>query len=120
MGATSTNPWLISVINMVVVFGVLAVLWFVMKILYLVDPTKNKVAEKKNKNLASGAVAPLAATAVVTAAQKKAEEEKVVAAIAAALAVSEDDDATMAALAAIIIHKQNMEPMQLPHHFFEN
>ena len=50
MGATSTNPWLISVINMVIVFGVLAVLWFVMKILYLVDPTKNKVAEKKNKN----------------------------------------------------------------------
>ena len=116
MGATSTNPWLISVINMVIVFGVLAVLWFVMKILYLVDPTKNKVVEKKNKNLASGAVAPVAATA----AQKKVEEEKVVAAIAAALAVSEDDDATMAALAAVILHKQNMEPMQLPHHFFEN
>jgi len=57
MGATSTNPLLISLINMTIVFGVLAVLWFVMKIIYLVDPTKNKVAvQKKNKNLAPAAV----------------------------------------------------------------
>jgi len=49
MGATSSNPLLISVINMTIVFGVLAVLWVVMKVLYLVDPTKNKVeAQKKN------------------------------------------------------------------------
>ena len=43
-----------------------------------------------------------------------------VAAIAASIAASEADDEIMAALAAVIIHKQQMEPMQLPHHFFEN
>ena len=123
MGATSTNPLLISLINMTIVFGVLAVLWLVMKIIYLVDPTKNKVAvQKKNKNLAPAAVTTAASAAALaaSAAQKKVEEEKLVAAIAASIAASEADDEIMAALAAVIIHKQQMEPMQLPHHFFEN
>ena len=36
MGSVTTNPWLISIINMTIVFGVL------MSMIQLVDPTRNK------------------------------------------------------------------------------
>lgn len=42
MGSTVTNPWLISVINMVIVFGVLTVLGCVMVAIRLIDPTQKK------------------------------------------------------------------------------
>ena len=43
MGPVTTNPWLISIINMTIVFGVLAMPWvFLMKIIQLVDPTSKK------------------------------------------------------------------------------
>ena len=43
--ATTTNPWLVSLINMTIVFIVLIVLWGIMHVLYMVDPTKKKVNE---------------------------------------------------------------------------
>ncbi len=42
MGATTTNPWLVSIINMTIVFLVLIALWVIMKVIYMVDPTKKK------------------------------------------------------------------------------
>ena len=40
MGPVTTNPWLIAVINMVIVFGVLIALGVLMSMIQLVDPTK--------------------------------------------------------------------------------
>ena len=42
MGAVTTNPWLIALINMTIVFGVLIALGLLMNLLQLVDPTKAK------------------------------------------------------------------------------
>lgn len=42
MGPVTTNPWLIALINMTIVFGVLASLGVLMKIIYMVDPTRQK------------------------------------------------------------------------------
>jgi sodium pump decarboxylase gamma subunit len=104
------NPWLIAVINMTIVFGVLIVLGILMKVIYWVDPTKNKKPQAKK---------PVPAKPASAAAAARQEEEKV-AAIAAVLAlVQDEDDAMAAALAAAIAeHKKKMEPMALPHHFF--
>ena len=41
MGLVTTNPWLIAVINMVIVFGVLMALGVLMSMIQVVDPTKN-------------------------------------------------------------------------------
>ena len=42
MGPVTTNPWLISIINMTIDFVVLAALGVLMKIIQLVDPTQKK------------------------------------------------------------------------------
>ena len=42
MGSVTTNPWLISIINMTIVFGVLNALGVLMSMIQLVDPTRNK------------------------------------------------------------------------------
>lgn len=98
-GSTTSNPWLICLINMTIVFGVLIVLGLVMNVIRLVDPTKKKKTPQQNKGK--------------TAAASKEEEEKKVAAIAAAIVASEDDDAELAAVSATLVHKF-FEPMQLP------
>ena len=41
MGPVTTNPWLIAVIKMVIVFGVLIALGVLMSMIQVVDPTKN-------------------------------------------------------------------------------
>ena len=41
MGPVTTNPWLIAVINMVIVFGVLIALGVLMSMIQVVDTTKN-------------------------------------------------------------------------------
>ena len=42
MGSVTTNPWLISIINMKIDFGVLIALGVLMSMIQLVDPTRNK------------------------------------------------------------------------------
>ena len=42
MGPVTTNPWLIAVINMTIVFSVLIALGVLMNMIQLVDPTKAK------------------------------------------------------------------------------
>lgn len=39
MGAVTTNPWLIAVINMTIVFAVLTALGGIMHLIRMVDPT---------------------------------------------------------------------------------
>ncbi len=40
MGPVTTNPWLIALINMTIVFGVLIALGVLMNLIQYVDPTK--------------------------------------------------------------------------------
>ena len=42
MGPVTTNPWIIAVINMTIVFGVLIALGVLMSLIQVVDPTKAK------------------------------------------------------------------------------
>ena len=79
MGPVTTNPWLISIINMTIVFGVLAALGVLMKIIQLVDPT-----QKKNEANPVAAPAPAAAPAAVAAPVQ--DDSEVIAVIAAAVA----------------------------------
>ena len=59
MGPVTTNPWLIALINMTIVFGVLIALGVLMNLLQVIDPTKKKVAKP--------AVAPTPAAAPAAA-----------------------------------------------------
>jgi len=72
MGPVTTNPWLISIINMTIVFGVLAALGVLMKIIQLVDPTQKKTEK------------PVAAPAPAAAPVQ--DDSEVIAVIAAAVA----------------------------------
>ena len=42
MGPVTTNPWLIAIINMAIVFGVLIALGGLMSLIQVVDTTKAK------------------------------------------------------------------------------
>ncbi|MDO4920820.1 MAG: hypothetical protein Q4E64_03225 [Phascolarctobacterium sp.] len=42
MGPVTTNPWLIALINMTIVFGVLIALGVLMSLIQVVDPTRAK------------------------------------------------------------------------------
>ncbi len=42
MGPVTTNPWLIAIINMTIVFGVLIALGVLMSLIQVVDPTQKK------------------------------------------------------------------------------
>ena len=84
MGPVTTNPWLISIINMTIVFGVLAALGVLMKIIQLVDPTQKKTEKPV------AAPAPAAAPAAVAAPVQETDDLELVAVIAAAIAASEN------------------------------
>ena len=78
MGPVTTNPWLISIINMTIVFGVLAALGVLMKIIQLVDPTQKKTEKPV------AAPAPAAAPAAVAAPGQ--DDSEVIAVFASAVA----------------------------------
>ena len=81
MGPVTTNPWLIALINMTIVFGVLIALGVLMSLLQIIDPTKKKVAKP--------AVAPTPAAAPAPAAVAAApvqDDSEIIAVIAAAVA----------------------------------
>ena len=86
MGPVTTNPWLIALINMAIVFGVLIALGILMNLLQVIDPTKKKVA--KPAVAPTPAAAPAAAP--VAAAQDDSEIIAVIAAAVAACGVSAD------------------------------
>ena len=72
MGPVTENPFLVAIINMVVVFGVLIVLGVLMHVIEMIDPTKKKVTSK------AAAAAPAA----------KDNSEEIAAVIAAAVAAA--------------------------------
>ena len=79
MGPVTNNPFLIAIINMIVVFGVLIVLGVLMHVIEMIDPTKKKAAPK--------AAAPVAAApAAVAAPVVEDKSEEIAAVIAAAVA----------------------------------
>lgn len=78
----TTNPFVIMLINMTVVFAVLIALGFVINLIHYVDPTKPKAAKEEPK------AAPAPAAAAAPAPAPVAEEgvpQEVIAVIAAAL-----------------------------------
>ena len=88
MGPVTTNPWLIALINMTIVFGVLIALGVLMSVLQIIDPTKKKVA--KPAVAPTPAAAPAAAP-VAVAAQDDTEVIAVIAAAVVAMGHSADD-----------------------------
>lgn len=80
MGPVTNNPFLIAIINMIVVFAVLIVLGVLMHVIEMIDPTKKKAAPKAAAPVAAPAAAPVAAPVV----EDKSEE--IAAVIAAAVA----------------------------------
>jgi len=93
MGGVTTNPWLITVINMTVVFGVLIILGLIMSAIRIFDPTKKKEAAPAKVETAKAA-APVAAA--------RQDDKAVVAAIAASLVAASDEGEVVAAIAAAI------------------
>ncbi|MDO4177558.1 MAG: OadG family protein [Phascolarctobacterium sp.] len=81
MGPVTTNPWLIALINMTIVFGVLITLGVLMNLLQVIDPTKKK------SSAPAPVAAPKAAPAPVAAAPVK-DDSEIIAVIAAAVAAS--------------------------------
>ena len=80
MGPVTTNPWLIALINMTIVFGVLIALGVLMSLLQIIDTNKKKVAKP--------AVAPTTAAAPAPAAVDAApvhKDSEIIAVIAAAV-----------------------------------
>lgn len=86
MGPVTTNPWLIALINMTIVFGVLIALGVLMSVLRIIDPTKKKVAKPAVAPTPAAAPAPVAAAPV----QDDSEIIAVIAAAVAACGVSAD------------------------------
>ena len=86
MGPVTTNPWLIALINMTIVFGVLIALGAMMSVLQIIDPTK-----KKANAPVAAAPAPKAAPAAAPAASNNDEIIAVIAAAVAALGCSAED-----------------------------
>jgi biotin carboxyl carrier protein len=102
MGATTTNPWLVSLINMTIVFLVLIVLWGIMHVLYMVDPTKKKKEEKKVEEVAAPAVEEVAAPAEEVAAPAAAAVEEAAPAAAAPAAAPKAAAKPVAAGATVV------------------
>lgn len=82
MGPVTDNPFLVALINMIVVFGVLIVLGVLMHVIEMIDPTKKKVASKAAAPAAPASVAAVAAPAA------KDNSEEIAAVITAAVAVA--------------------------------
>lgn len=80
MGPVTTNPWLIAIINMTIVFGVLAALGVLMHVIQMVDPTQKKTAKP--------AVAPTPAVAPAAAPAPVQDDSEIIAVIAAAIAAT--------------------------------
>ncbi|MBQ1866923.1 MULTISPECIES: OadG family protein [Selenomonas] len=81
----TTNPLIIMLINMTVVFLVLIALGLVINLIHMIDPTRPK--EKKQEEAAPAAVAAAEpAPAVEPAADEKGISPEIVAVIAAAIA----------------------------------
>ena len=78
-----TSPWLIMAINMTIVFAVLISLGVLMKIIYLIDPTRKK--QEKEQKAAVSKAAETPAPAAQAAPAQESNSDEVIAAITAAV-----------------------------------
>lgn len=83
-GAVTTNPLLIMVINMTIVFGVLFLLGYVIEFIHYIDPTKKK-AKKSNSVNEGKQSAKQEEIKAAEQAEKELEEKTLVAVITAAI-----------------------------------
>ena len=75
-GPATTNPWMIALINMTIVFAVLGALGVIINLISVIDPTQKKTA--KSETIAASTAAPV---------ETEAEDDTaIVAVIAAAVA----------------------------------
>ena len=88
----TTNPIIIMMINMTIVFAVLVGLMFLVQLIHVVDPTKKKA------NAPAAAPAPKAAAPAAAPAAPKADNTAVIAVIAAAVASMGYSSAQIAAV----------------------
>ena len=91
MGPVTTNPWLIAIINMTIVFAVLIALGVLMSLIQVIDPTK-----KKSATAAAPAAAPKAAASAAPAGG-----DALIAVIAAAVAAAQGCSAENVAVLSI-------------------
>ncbi|SFT43446.1 sodium pump decarboxylases, gamma subunit [Selenomonas sp. GACV-9] len=83
----TTNPLIIMLINMTVVFLVLTVLGLVINLIHIIDPTKPKAVKQEESAPAEPEAAPaVSAPATETAAVEEGISPEVIAVIAAAIA----------------------------------
>ncbi len=85
MGPVTTNPWLIALINMTIVFSVLASLGVLIMLIKMCDPT-----QKKSSSPAAPAAAPAAVAAAPAAVDNSQEIAAVIAAACAATGCSSE------------------------------
>ena len=78
------NPFVIMVINMVIVFAVLTAVWGLIELVHLIDPTKKKEVPAAPSQTAAAPAAPVMAAAPVAADEGVSAET--IAVIAAAVA----------------------------------
>ena len=78
------NPFVIMVINMVIVFAVLTAVWGLIELVHLIDPTKKKEAPAAPPQAAAAPAAPVMAAA--PAAADEGVSAETIAVIAAAVA----------------------------------
>lgn len=90
MGPVTTNPWLIAIINMTIVFAVLIALGVLMSLIQVIDPTK-----KKSATPAAAVAAPKAAGGKPAAADNGALIAVIAAAVAAAQGCSAENVAVL-------------------------
>lgn len=88
----TTNPVLIMLINMTIVFGVLASLGVVIEIIHRLDPTKKKPEPAAPAPVVQAAPAPVAAAPVVDTAAQEMEEKTLRAVITTAIMASGHKD----------------------------
>ena len=83
------NPFVIMVINMVIVFAVLTAVWGLIELVHLIDPTKKKEVPAAPSQTAAAPAAPVMAAAPAAADEGvSAETIAVIAAVVAACGCS--------------------------------
>ena len=87
------NPWVFMLINMFIVFFVLIMLWVLMTIIRLVDPTGKK--KSSPKPVAKAAPAAAAAAAAPAATSTASDNDEVVTAAVAAMGYSSSQIASI-------------------------
>lgn len=103
----TTNPWLILIINMTIVYGVLCALWAIMIVIKKLDPT-----QKRTPSVGASAPAPTAPAAqkpMVPAVATQDNKEEIVAAISAAIVAMGYSSSQIASVRPVVSKQWTLE-----------